>query len=77
MTVPDLEVDMKAALGDQIILRGQDNDRPDRDGEVLEVRGADGAPPYLVRWSDGGHIGLLFPGTDAVIHHLGQTVGSS
>jgi hypothetical protein len=24
-------------------------------GEILEVRRADGTPPYLVRWSDDGH----------------------
>ena len=35
-----------------------------RDGEVIEVRGDDGAPPYVVRWSD-GHEGLTFPGPDA------------
>jgi hypothetical protein len=41
----------------------------DRDGEVLEVRGENGAPPYLVRWSDTGHDGLFFPGPETVIHH--------
>jgi hypothetical protein len=40
----------------------------DRHGEVLEVRGADGAPPYLVRFDD-GHEMLVYPGTDAVIEH--------
>ena len=28
------------------------------------MRGEDGAPPYLVRWSD-GHEALTFPGPDA------------
>ena len=37
---------------------------PKHEGEVLEVRGADGAPPYVVRWSD-GHEGLTYPGPDA------------
>ncbi|MFI5101537.1 MAG: DUF1918 domain-containing protein [Actinomycetes bacterium] len=36
---------------------------------MLEVQGVDGAPPYLVRWSDTGHEGLYFPGPDTVIHH--------
>lgn len=48
---------------------------PPRDAEILEVQGADGGPPYLVRWSDTGHEGLIFPGTDASIQHFehGQT----
>jgi hypothetical protein len=44
--------------------------QPDRDGEVLEVHGADGEPPYVVRWSDTGEEGLFFPGSDASVQHL-------
>lgn len=57
---------MKAKKGDHIILAGEQVDRPTRDGEVLEVRGEDGAPPYLVRWRD-GHTGLLYPGPGSVL----------
>lgn len=60
---------MHASVGDRIIVRATHVDEPDRDGEILEVRGADGAPPYVVRWSDNGHEGLYFPGSDSVIHH--------
>lgn len=60
---------MHATTGDRIIVRAAHVDEPNRDGEVLEVRGADGAPPYLVRWSDTGHEGLYYPGPDTVIHH--------
>ena len=60
---------MHASVHDRIIVRSPHLDEPNRDGEILEVRGADGAPPYRVRWSDTGHEGLYFPGTDAVIHH--------
>lgn len=60
---------MHAHVGDRIIVHSAHVDEPNRDGEVLEVRGADGAPPYLVRWSDSGHEGLYFPGPDTVIHH--------
>jgi hypothetical protein len=60
---------MHAAVGDRIVVRGPHVDEPNRDGEILEVRGADGTPPFLVRWSDNGHEGLYFPGPDAVIHH--------
>ena len=57
---------MRAHVGDRIILAAEHIDQPTRDGEVLEVRGADGGPPYLVRWAD-GHTGLIFPGPGAVL----------
>ena len=36
--------------------------------EIIEVRGADGEPPYVVRHSDGRE-GLVFPGADATVEH--------
>jgi hypothetical protein len=57
---------MKASVGDRIVMAGEQVDRPTRDGVVLEVRGPDGAPPYLVRWAD-GHTGLLYPGPGSVL----------
>ena len=60
---------MHATVGDRIVVRATHVDDPNRDGEILEVRGPDGSPPYLVRWSDTGHEGLYFPGSDSVIHH--------
>ena len=36
--------------------------------EVLEVRGADGGPPFLVRHPD-GHEGLIFPGPETSVSH--------
>jgi thiol reductant ABC exporter CydC subunit len=60
---------MKASPGDRIIIRSVHVGEPDRDAEVLEVRGADGSPPFLVRWSDTGHEGLLYPGPETVVHH--------
>jgi len=57
---------MKAHQGDRIILAASHVDEPTRDGEVLEVRGEDGEPPYLVRWTD-GHTGLMYPGPGAVL----------
>jgi hypothetical protein len=57
---------MKAAVGDRIVMAGEQVDRPTRDGEVLEVRGKDGSPPFLVRWSD-GHSGLIYPGPGSVL----------
>lgn len=61
---------MRASKGDRIIIRGHRVAEPDRDCEVLEVRGADGGPPYVVRWGDSGHETLFFPGADAVVQHF-------
>jgi hypothetical protein len=65
---------MQAQVGDRLIVRSLHVGEPDRDGEVLEVRGADGAPPYLVRWSEDGHEGLFYPGTTTVVHHAPDLV---
>lgn len=57
---------MKARVGDRIILAADHVDQPTRDGKIVEVRGADGGPPFLVEWSD-GHTGLIFPGPGSVL----------
>jgi hypothetical protein len=64
---------MQAGLGDRLMVKGHRSGEPDRDGQILEVHGADGGPPYLVQWSDDGHIGLVFPGPDASIEHFPAT----
>lgn len=61
---------MKATPGDRIIIKGHHLGEPDRDAEVLEVHGDDGAPPYLVRWEEDGHESLFFPGPDAHVEHF-------
>lgn len=61
---------MKASAGDRIVIEGHHTDEPPRDCEVLDVRGSDGTPPYLVRWGDTGHEALFFPGSDAEVHHF-------
>lgn len=60
---------MKANVGDRLVIAGHRVGEHERDAEILEVRGEDGAPPYLVRWDD-GHVGLIHPGPDAVVQHL-------
>jgi hypothetical protein len=57
---------MEAMVGDQICIHGSTVGHADRHGEIVEVRGTSGEPPYMVRFAD-GHMGLLFPGPDAVI----------
>lgn len=60
---------MKAKLGDHIVIASNVVDRPARDGVIVEIRNADGTPPYLVEWTDSGQRGLIFPGPDAHVEH--------
>ena len=55
---------MQANVGDQLVIESNKVDSPRKVGEILEVQGADGSPPYVVRWSD-GHEALTYPGADA------------
>jgi Domain of unknown function (DUF1918) len=64
---------MHASVGDRIVVRGHRVGEPNRDCEVLEVRGPDGGSPYLVRWGDSGHSTLFFPGPDATVEHFEHT----
>jgi uncharacterized protein DUF1918 len=57
---------MQATVGDRLHVHGRTVGNPDHEAEIIEVRGADGGPPYLVRYSD-GHEGLVFPGPDCVV----------
>ncbi|GAA2121537.1 DUF1918 domain-containing protein [Nocardioides bigeumensis] len=61
---------MHATTGDRLVVHSMHVDGPVRDGEILEVKGADGHPPYRVRWSDTGHEALVYPGPDAVVQHF-------
>jgi hypothetical protein len=61
-----------ARPGDRLVVKGHHTGEPDRDGEILKVLGERGAPPYLVRWSD-GHESELFPGSDIFVQHLGDS----
>lgn len=56
--------------GDRIVIKGHHVGEHERDGEILEVLGEDGGPPYLVRWSDDGHVSEFFPSSDAHVEHL-------
>ncbi|MDY7529415.1 MULTISPECIES: DUF1918 domain-containing protein [Cryobacterium] len=57
---------MHAIIGDRIIIRGRTVETPDKHGEIIEVRGPDGEPPYLVRFGE-GHQSVVYPGTDFVV----------
>jgi len=58
--------------GDRLVITAHHQGGRPRDAEVLEARGADGGPPYLVRWQDTGRVSLHYPGSDARVEHLVQ-----
>ena len=59
---------MQAAVGDRLHVHANVVGQAGRTGEIVEVRGAGGEPPYLVHFDD-GHTALVFPGPDAIIEH--------
>ena len=57
---------MSAKQGDRITIHGRTVGATDRHGEITEVRGKDGSPPYAVKFDD-GHETLIFPGGDFTV----------
>lgn len=57
---------MRASIGDRLHIHTNHIGSDDHYGRIIEIRGADGAPPYLVEFPD-GHTSLVFPGPDAVV----------
>ncbi|MDQ0377427.1 DUF1918 domain-containing protein [Amycolatopsis thermophila] len=57
---------MHAAVGDRILVHGRTVGAAEQRGEIVEVRGDNGGPPFLVRFED-GHEGLIFPGSDCEV----------
>ena len=57
------------------MIRGHRVGEPERDCKVLEVKGEDGGPPYLVQWEDSEHESLFFPGSDASVKHYRKRSG--
>lgn len=63
---------MHATVGDRLHVYGAHVADHERDGEIIEVRGDGGGPPYVVRWNDTGHEALVYPGPDATIRPPGD-----
>jgi hypothetical protein len=57
---------MYAHKGDKFLRHGRVVGQHDEVGEILEVLGSDGGPPFRVRFED-GHEGVVSPGPDSVI----------
>jgi hypothetical protein len=62
---------MMANVGDRLHVHGHIVGDHDHLGEIVEVRGPDGSPPYIVRFED-GHESLIYPGPDATVEPSGS-----
>ncbi len=58
---------MQAKVGDRLHMHSRTVDQPDRSAEINEVLGAEGDPPYRVRFDD-SHEAVVFPGPDCTVH---------
>ncbi len=56
---------MRAVVGAQIVVRHNHADQPEDRAVILEVRGPDGEPSYLVQWRGPRHPSFYLPGPDA------------
>ncbi len=63
---------MEATVGDRIVVKSRHTGEPVHTGQIVEIHGPGGTPPYMVRWDDSGHTTLFFPGSDAAVEHLGR-----
>ena len=74
-TYPPRSAPPRVRPGDRLVITAHHQGGRIRDAEVLEVRGADGGPPYLVRWQDTGRVSLHYPGADAIVEHVERARG--
>ncbi|GGC63220.1 DUF1918 domain-containing protein [Hoyosella rhizosphaerae] len=59
---------MHAVVGDHVHIKSPTVGQHELEGEIVEVQGQQGEPPYRVRFDD-GHESLMFPGADCQIEH--------
>lgn len=58
---------MYAKIGDWLVVQSHSDDQHVQRAQIIEVHGADGTPPYLIRWLDDDREVLTFPGPDAQV----------
>jgi hypothetical protein len=65
---------MRAAVGDRIHFEGKVVGMHEHTAVVVEARGENGAPPYLVR-HENGHETVVYPGADVWVEHVEHANG--
>jgi hypothetical protein len=64
------EARMRPVPGDLLILKDAKTGAILRDGQILDVRGDDPMPSYIVRWSDSGNVEMYVADESAFVHHF-------
>lgn len=59
---------MRAVIGDRLHVHGRTVGDRDHAAEIIEIRGENGTPPYVIRYDDGRQ-NVVVPGADAWIEH--------
>ncbi|MGP3969194.1 DUF1918 domain-containing protein [Streptomyces sp. 6N223] len=65
---------MRAKKGDRLLTHGRVVGQHDREGEIVEVMGPRGEPPFRVRFEN-GHETVITPGPDSVVEPTGKRQG--
>ena len=68
---------MKAVVGDRLVVLSRHLAAPARVGEIVEVRGPDGVPPFVVRWEGETDTVVVIPGPDAHVEHRTDDAASA
>ena len=68
---------MRAKSGDRLVIQGHRVGDPEKYAEILEVRGTQDEPRYLVRWAADGHESVVYPGSDAVVEPRKKALAES
>jgi hypothetical protein len=58
---------MHAHPGDMLVVPHPQVGVPDRTGQILQVKGDNGSPPYVVQWNDDTRSESFIPGPEATI----------
>lgn len=56
----------RAKIGDRLVLSPRTDEGAARVAVVVEVLGADGSPPFVVRWADGSQT-VVYPSSAAYV----------
>jgi hypothetical protein len=64
---------MRPVSGDLLILRDAETGVTVRDGRILDVRGDEPMPSYVIQWSDTGDVEMYLADERAFVHHFERT----
>ena len=61
---------MRPIPGDLLIIKDAETGTTVRDGQVLDIRGDDPTPVYVVQWSDTGNVEMYIADECAYVRHF-------